>query len=280
MEIIVTAQELADEQLSEEHLAQAVQAIRSEGYVILADVVDPAHLDLLRARMTTDSQRLLADEQWGGAGHIPGHLQQGAPPFAPYLFRDIVANPWAIQVTTAVLGAGTYNRFYNGNANCPGSGTQPLHADAPHLWPNLASPHPAHALVVNVTLVDADETNGATEIWPGTHLLPFDSQSITPAMEAARRAVLPPVRANSRKGSIFIRDMRMWHRGVPNRSNEVRHMIAMVHQIKWVQRAAPLLFNCGCEAAFPAIEGFDHNVTFTEQPLEYLSTRTPTLINH
>ncbi len=279
MEIVITPQELAEAALTDAQLTQAVQAIRDEGYVILANAIEPAHLDLVRERMAADSQILLAAEKWGGAGRIPGHLQQGPPPFAPYVFRDIVANPWAIQVTTAVLGPGAYNRFYNGNANCPGSGTQPLHADTPHLWPNLATPHPAHALVINVTLVDATAANGATEIWPGTHLLPFEDQHISPAMEAARRAVVPPVRAISRKGSIVIRDMRLWHRGVPNQTAEVRHMIAMVHQIKWLAKPHALLFNCGCEAAFPSSETFDHNAAFTDQPLEYLTTRTPTIVS-
>ena len=279
MEIVVTSEEQANGQLSADHLQAAVSAIREDGYVVLADVIAPEHLDIVRERMVADSQTLIAAQKWGGAGRIEGHLQQGPPPFAPFIFRDIVANPFAIQVTTAVLGSGTYNRFYNGNANCPGSGTQPLHADAPHLWPDMAVPHPAHALVVNVTLVDATVENGATEIWPGTHCLPFNAQHITPEMEAARREKVPPVRALARKGSLVIRDMRMWHRGVPNHTAEVRHMIAMVHQIRWVQRSTPLLFNTGCEDAFPTMDGFDHNVEFTDQPLEYLFTRTPTIKN-
>ena len=278
MEIVITAEEVTNEQLSSAHLLEAVTSIRKNGYIILADIIDHKHLDIVREQMVRDSETLIASERWGGAGRVTGHLQQGPPPFAPYIFRDIVANPFAIQVTKAVLGPDCYNRFYNGNANSPGSGTQPLHADTPHLWPNLAIPHPAHALVVNVTLIDATEVNGATEIWPGTHLLPFNAQHISPEMEATRRRDVPPIRAVARKGSIVIRDMRMWHRGVPNQTAEIRHMIAMVHQIKWMQRSQPLLFNCGCEAEFPTIEGFDHNIEFTDQPLEYLFTRTPTIL--
>lgn len=277
MEIVVTPTERTAERLSAGHLADAIAAIYKDGYVILANVIDDAHLDIVRDRMALDSQQLIEAEKWGGAGRIVGHLQQGPPPFAPYIFRDIVANPFAIQVTTAILGAGAYNRFYNGNANCPGSGTQPLHADTPHLWPKLATPHPPHALVVNITLVDATEENGATEIWPGTHLLPFDGQHIAAEMAEKRRRVMPPMRALTSKGSILIRDMRMWHRGVPNYTNDVRHMIAMVHQIKWMQRPHQLLFNCGCEDEFPAIDGFDHNIEFTDLPLEYLFTRAPTI---
>lgn len=277
MQLDVTAGERAKAQLSAVHLLDAVQSIRKDGYVILANVIAPDHLDTIRERMAADSQELITAGKWGGAGSVAGHLQQGAPPFAPYIFRDIVANPFAIQVSKAVLGPGCYNRFYNGNANCPGSGTQPLHADTPHLWPNLEVPHPAHALVINVTLVDATSDNGATEIWPGTHLLPFDGQHISTDMEESRRHVMPPVQAIAPKGSIVIRDMRMWHRGVPNRTDEVRHMIAMVHQIRWMQRPHPLLFDQSCAAEFPPIADFEHNVEFTTEPLHYLYSRTPTI---
>jgi ectoine hydroxylase-related dioxygenase (phytanoyl-CoA dioxygenase family) len=278
MEIPITPQELTVATMTDTHLAQAVKAVREEGYVILADVINHDHLDTVRERMDADSQVLIKAQKWGGAGQIQGHLQQGPPPFAPYIFRDIVANPFVLQVSTAVLGEGAYNRFYNGNANTPGSGTQPLHADTPHLWPDLTVAHPAHSLVVNVTLIDVTAENGATEMWPGTHLLPMNGGRVSETMEAQRREIVPPVRAISRKGSILLRDMRMWHRGVPNHSPMIRHMIAMVHNIKWLQRPAALLFNRGCEAAFTDYPGFDHNVQFTDKPLEYLFTRTPTII--
>ncbi len=171
MEISPSLSEQTAQQLSPAHLQQAVQSLTEEGYVILRDVVDHDHLDMLLPRMTADSERLIAAEKWGGAGRLPGHLQQAPPPCAPYVFRDIVANPFAIQVTHSLLGDGMYNRFYNGNTNCPQSPMQPLHADAGHLWPDFAVAHPPASLIVNVTLVDVTEENGSTELWPGTHLL-------------------------------------------------------------------------------------------------------------
>lgn len=153
-----------------------------------------------------------------------------------------------------------------------------MHADTPHLWPDLTVAHPVHALVVNVTLMDVTAENGATEMWPGTHLIPMNGGRVMEIMEAQRREVVPPVRAVSGKGSILLRDMRMWHRGVPNHSNVVRHMIAMVHTIKWMQRSTPLLLNSGAETAFADYPGFDHNAQFTDQPLEYLFTRPPTVV--
>jgi ectoine hydroxylase-related dioxygenase (phytanoyl-CoA dioxygenase family) len=277
MEIIITPAEHSLGQMAEAKLAEAVQALLTDGYVVLADVIDHDHLDILRERMTADSQKLIEAEKWGGAGRVPGHLQQGPPPFAPFVFTDIVANPFAIQVTHAILGDGLYNRFYNGNANCPGSGTQPLHADGAHLWPNASVAHPPASLIVNICPVDVTEENGATELWPGTHLVPMKGQYVSPEAEAERRQLVPPVRATARKGSLVIREPRLWHRGVPNRADNVRHMIAMIHNISWLQRPGPLLFSSDCADAFPA-GLLDHNVEFTDKPLAYLFTRFPTII--
>jgi hypothetical protein len=276
LKITITPEERVREQMSDAHLAQAIEAIRTDGYVVLANVIDHEHLDVVRERMDADSKILLSAQKWGGAGRVEGHLQQGPPPFAPYVFRDIVANPFAIQVTHAFLGDGMYNRFYNGNANCPGSGVQPLHADGAHLWPSQEVAHPPASLIINVCPIDTTEENGATELWPGTHRIPMNGQHVSSEMEVQRREVTPPVRACAPKGSLLIRDPRLWHRGVPNHSNSVRHMIAMIHNIRWLERPHEMFFNTGCEEAFPAC-ALDHNAEFTDQPLEYLFTRTPTI---
>ena len=269
MEITLSTQERSAEALSPAHLDQAAAAIREEGFVVLEDIVAHDHLDQLRERMDQDSRRLIAAERWGGAGGLPGHLQQGPPPFAPYVHRDIVANPFVIQLSQALLGDGFFNGFYSGNSNCPGSGTQPLHRDADHLWPGLAQAHPPAQVVVNVSPHDVSEENGSVELWPGTHLITDVGSVVDAETEAARRAVAPPVRGNVRKGSVLMRDMRLWHRGVPNRSDRPRHMIAMIHNIRWLARRGPLTFGRGCESAFPD-GGLDHNAAFTDEPIDYL----------
>ena len=273
MEITISTEERSAEALSPAHLDQAVAAIRTEGYVVLEEIIAHDHLDPLRERMDQDSQRLIAAERWGGAGGLPGHLQQGPPPFAPFVHRDIVANPWVIQVSQALLGDGFFNNFYSGNSNCPGSGTQPLHRDSDHLWPGLAQAHPAAQVVVNVSPHDVSEENGSVELWPGTHLIADVGSVIDAETEAARRAVVPPVRGSARKGSVLIRDMRLWHRGVPNPSDRPRHMIAMIHNIRWFHRSRTVTIARGCESAFPDC-ALDHNAVFTDEPIDYLSLGT------
>ena len=185
---------------------------------------------------------------------------------APYIFRDVVSNPFVIQVTKGLLGDGLFNSFYNGNCNCPGSGTQPLHPDHPHLWPDMDVAHPPASLVVNICLVETTEENGAVELWPGSHL---NTKPLTDDNVAAQREKSPPIRGTAEKGSVLIRDMRVWHRGVPNHSDEIRHMIAMVHNKNWRVRNQTLQYGAGCESAFDSAD-LDHNATFTDDPIDYL----------
>ena len=262
MEITVQPKELATGKLSEAHAQQGVDAIRVNGYVILENVINHDHLDILRERMDADSQVLIKAEKWGGAGRLKGHLQQGPPPFAPYIFKDVVANPYVIQVTKALLGPGLYNNFYNGNTNCPGSTTQPLHRDGAHLWPDQKVAHPTTEVVVNISPQDTTEENGSVEIWPGSHL-EVGEHHIDEAQEEARRKICPPTRGNAKKGSVLIRDMRLWHRGVPNPSDKPRHMIALIYRVHWLKSNRRLKYKTGCEAAFENSD-LDHNAEFID----------------
>ena len=256
--------------LFKRNLSKAVEAIRTEGYVVIEDIVDTEHLSVLRMRMDEDSAVLIQDGKWGGAGQLIGHLQQGPPLCAPFVFQDVVANPIVIQVNTELLGDGIFNDFYNGNTNCPGSISQPLHRDGPVLWPGQTTPHPTAQLVVNIAPQEITEESGAIELWPGSHLNTVSEYPINEATQEEQRKISPPIRGCTKLGSVLIRDIRLWHRGVPNLSDHLRHMIAQVHTIHWYRRGKPLLFQTGCEDAFPEDCGLNHNVTFTKKPLDHL----------
>lgn len=111
--------------------------------------------------------------------------------------------------------------------------SQPVHSDADF-------DHPTHpfALVVNVPLTTMTPENGSTELWLGTHndSGPHvqaglhgerNSGRIKPSVLEKRRAIRPPCQPVVPKGSVAIRDLRLWHAGMGNRSNEVRVMLAM-----------------------------------------------------
>ena len=250
MRIQVTEAEHDSGVLTPEHQQAALEAFEEDGYVILGGVIDPVVLDALKPKLDEDTATLLERGEWGGAGQVPGHLQQSMPRSAKYIHRDIVANPLIIEITAAILGKGVHNHFYNGNTNMPGSKMQPLHRDANHLWRGHI--HPTASIVVNVSPVDVDENNGATEIWPGTHKIaePIESSAVPPETEKARREVVPPVRVISTKGDAVLRDIRLWHRGMPNNGLEGRHMIGMVHSASFYHHNTTIPVTAGAAHSF------------------------------
>jgi hypothetical protein len=277
VEIDVTAEEKKMEVLSEIHLKKACDALNTDGFVVLNNVVDHAHLDILHEKMREDLKKILALPVVPH-NFVWGNVQQDPPPFAPYMFRDVIANPWVIQVTHAMLGDGVFNDYYSGNTNLPGSKLQPAHTDFGQLWDHLEVAPPPARMAVNVALDDAMEENGSIELWPGTHL---DTQmvqgqdlKVPEDVLEARRKIAPPVRGNTKKGSMLIRDLRLWHRGMPNVSDKLRFMIAMIHNKVWFRKRWMPKYQKGCEAAFPEC-ALNHNATFVDGEIDYLTRNKP-----
>jgi len=267
--------ERAEQKLSPEHLAQAIDAVRNDGYVVLEKVVDEAHLDVLHERIVEDVKLLQARPDAPYNWHS-GNVQQDPPPFEPYLFRDVLVNEFVIQVTSAILGPGMTNVMYGGNTALPSTNRQPVHADVPHLWPAAVMDvaHPAHELVVNVLTVDVSPANGGTEIWPGTHkevaVGAGDDIEIPADLLETRRAVAPPFQATFPRGSMMIRDIRLWHAGMPNHTDEARPMIAMIHRAGFLSHDTPLRFPTS------ARELLEHPVlrqaaVYTDEPIDHIN---------
>lgn len=268
----ITPEEVEGRKMRAEHLRAAVEAVHTDGFVVLNRVVDLAHLDALRDRMLEDLEALRSRKDapfnWNR-----GNIQQDPPPFPPYLFRDVLLNDAVVAVTKALLGPGLRNSLYSGNTALPSRERQPVHADSGQLWPHLKVAHPPHRLVVNVPVVDMTPENGSTEIWPGTHLdtsvsVQDDIKAPVEAVER-RRAVVPPFQPTVRRGGVLIRDIRLWHAGMPNLTDQPRPMIAMIHNANWLKLKKPLLFPVGTEAFFEGSDLITH-ARFVEGPIDYI----------
>ena len=275
-----TAAERAAERFGDTTLQRAVTALQADGYVVIDGVIDHSHLDRLQDRMSADLEKVRALPPVPH-NFVWGNIQQTPPPDADLVFRDVMANPFVCQVTRAVLGPGAFNNTLTGNTNVPGSGLQPVHVDDGQLWPNLSVAHPPARLVVNVPLSGTTEENGAIELWPGTHLdthMVIGNNIRVPEEHVeARRAVRAPLRGHTRKGAVLIRDMRLWHRGTPNRSEAPRFMIAMIHTVAWYRRGsraelaqecAPVFAGCPIENVIPLVPAPKDHLT-GNRPYDY-----------
>ena len=113
----------------------------------------------------------------------------------------------------------------------PGSSVQNVHRDCAQLFPELQVALPPVLIVVNYSLDEFTVENGATEIWPGSHqTLNDDLDEIStlrvgvdrPAHSPSQQTLMPA-------GSIVVRDMRTWHRGMANTTDKTRTMLSLVY---------------------------------------------------
>lgn len=270
--IRVTQEEIARRALSSAHLEKAVQAILADGFVVLEDIVDQSHLDVLHERMLEDVQLLIKRDDAPFNWNI-GNVQQDPPPFPPYLFQDVLLNDLVIDVTAAILGTPVKNTMYGGNTCMPSAHRQPVHADTSHLWPRLEVAHPPVHLVVNIPTVDVSAENGSTEIWPGTHrdvtITAGKDIKIPHDVLEKRRAEAPPIQPSFRRGGVLIRDMRLWHAGMPNHTDHPRPMLAMIHVPAWLDTGFPLTFPVETQKFFEHAR-LRTCARFVEEPIDHI----------
>jgi ectoine hydroxylase-related dioxygenase (phytanoyl-CoA dioxygenase family) len=220
----LTDAEKASGALSPERLQEAVQTFNDVGYVVIEDAYDLAFLETVRVAYEVELERFIASK--GGLAALEGktfgknHIGFFPPLNLPLADSQLAAQPVAVQLMKALLGDDLQCAFFHTNTALPGSGIQPVHRDTAHL---MGVPHPVATLVLNIPLCDFTIANGATEVWPGSHLT-------LGTVDNDRAAAFPSARTEVPVGSFILRDMRMWHRGMPNDADYPRTMYAIVYE--------------------------------------------------
>jgi len=237
----VTGEEVERGRLSEEALHMTQMRLKIQGYVVLEGLLQEATLRAIKLRFDE-----LLEEFAKATDPNRGASRYGMPlPFEePFATEELVANPVVLQILRSVLGENIVCSYLASDTPLPGSSYQHAHSDVDPLFPEKDIALPPFAYVVNVPLVDFRPDNGPLEIWPyGTHLIPdTDLTPIADFTHIEERLASPLGRMAEEMGgeqllasagSVVIRDLRMWHRGTPNRSDSPRPMIAMVFNRSW-----------------------------------------------
>lgn len=252
--------------------AEAVEAIRINGFVVVKKAISNEPLALLRERMDRDTEELLAYcDSIGGNPRDRGHLQQGPPLSRDFMFDEVAMNRYVINICTALYDEQPHLTFYNGNTNCPGSTTQHLHMDGVHRTQEPDPVEPTFSVVVNIPPGPMNEANGAIQLWPGSHMIrPWNAErGVSPEQQDERSQIAPPLQPCTEIGDVLIRDVRLWHRGVPNPSDRPRHMIALIFSNDATPFHHRLRFEKGCEEI---LEGHpaDANAQYIDDVSDYL----------
>lgn len=227
----VSLEEIKKNKLDAETLNIAVRILNEAGYVVLEKVLPLKLMKNIRSVLEKRHEK---------------NGEEITLMSMPFLDPRIIDNPLAMQIIKEVMG----DKFFSylpygfntttrdaryGTVNGEESDTQWIHRDSSQLFPGFPIALPVSKIVVNIPLVDFTVENGCTELWPGSHLIvdpPVDINDPYHAYNVCseeRAAALPSVRLIMPAGSVVVRDMRCWHRAMPNHTDEIRTMIAIVY---------------------------------------------------
>jgi ectoine hydroxylase-related dioxygenase (phytanoyl-CoA dioxygenase family) len=223
-------------------VAEGVAFLHRDGIVVLENAIDTAHLDTLNAILSKEALEIAQDPNHHfNFGKETQNIDQAPPPSKDLMFKDVWCNPFAAAILAGMLGPRPVVHYANGNTALKATGRQPVHSDCEFEHPNFP-----FAMVVNINLVDTSPENGATELWLGSHHCSNpDDHAVDGDLEASlqikqelvevRRKHSPPIQTTTKKGSLIIRDLRLWHAGMPNKTVEPRVMLAFVLEPAWYQ---------------------------------------------
>ena len=227
----ISSVERDKDQLNSSTLAQGTKSLNDAGYVVLENLFSASWTRKIRQALNEELEnkyRGRSDELENANNH--GGIE--APLRMPFIDPKIIENPIIFQMLKQALGSNFFGHLpYGCNTAFPGSKRQNVHRDSGHIFPEIESPMPPLLIVVNIALDDFTANNGATEIWPGSHrLVDADAEeSKTLRIPEHRYTKLKSTKTLMKAGSVIFRDMRTWHRGMPNSTSKSRSMLTLVY---------------------------------------------------
>lgn len=210
-----------------------------DGYIVFENVLTADQLTSVR-----DALAPYLEKDITGRNEFEGHKSNriyamlGKSP----VFADLVTHPLALAFVEADLGRACLLSACLAINLHPGETAQPWHFDDSHYqWPR---PRPSLGVSTFWAIDAMTETNGATEILPGSHLWPEDhiegavaEEDFAPALsrkgdpgarDDAMKVVLPA-------GSLMLAKGTLWHRGGANRSDAPRLIITPQYCSGWTR---------------------------------------------
>ncbi|MCB9650411.1 MAG: phytanoyl-CoA dioxygenase family protein [Deltaproteobacteria bacterium] len=231
VEVQVAPDDLRRGRLGRAQLAEAEAAYRAHGLVTLHKAFDPAFIRRLEVAYAARFGGCSEDELARLGSRVGDERWMLSLPFEdPFDGPELYAPALLMPLLHRLLGEAVVLSSYCAVTSFPGAGPQHLHLDHPLLFPEdeQASLHlPPYATTVVIPLLDLDEKNGGTMVWPGSH-------RATPSFwKRVTRGT--PLRLPA--GSAFLMDYRLLHRGEANPGHLPRPVLYLVYARPWFRDA-------------------------------------------
>ena len=213
-----------------------------EGYLIIENVLDQENVDAVRSALKPyiDADITGRNDFEGLKSNRVYALLDKDP-----IFADLVTHPLALAFAERELGASCLLSACLAINLHPSESVQPWHYDDSHL--EIPRPRAAFGVSTFWAIDETTETNGATEIIPGSHiwddtninggdrLASFSDKNIKDVGDdpAAR---LDAVKATMPAGSFMVAKGTLWHRGGANKSDKSRLIITPQYCPGWARQ--------------------------------------------
>ncbi len=223
-------------------LAEHHQALKTNGYCVIENLLDPETLSRLQTRFEEQAvaERALRTGQ-NHANNARGNQWIGMLLNKGSIFLELIDHPVTTELIAGVLGQDYTISAFDGHIQHPGSDAMGAHID--QWWMPTPTPagepadpasditrsmgdtrqpvysnkalNPAVAASVMFMISDFTEANGGTRVYPGSHL-----SERQPEPEWQSSAGWVPVTAPA--GSVMVFDGRIWHAAGANTTGRQR----------------------------------------------------------
>ena len=230
--------------LGANEVEKAKEVFYRDGFVVIHDALNQEQLTRLKAGVDREIHQLLTNDRNRQGNRGSHRYSFGSASRTGQLMHCpewtmLLDLPTVTPILTAIFESDQYIARGGGGDFClPGAvAYQPLHSDMSdriqyehkgrkHTHGAFHDPRsklnyrdlPAPFICCNFLLQDATPLNGPTRQVPGTQNSQAPIPSLSDEPEWMRLSTVNPAPA----GSVMIRDVRAWHGGTPNLSNEVR----------------------------------------------------------
>ncbi len=229
----------------------AVELFRRDGFVVIADVLDSARVEILATGCAEVAAAILALDD-GREGNRGSHRYSfgGSSLTRSQLHRPewqmLLDLPVVDEVVAGIFGSPDYVlRAASGDFCLPGAVEyQRLHSDVQDWRDAAATPFsafhdprgqltvrdlPCPYVCVNFLPQDVTRRNGPTRQIPGTQHARTPIPTLAEEPEWMRLSTVCPAPA----GAVMIRDVRAWHGGTPNVSDAIRSIPNLEFYAPW-----------------------------------------------
>jgi ectoine hydroxylase-related dioxygenase (phytanoyl-CoA dioxygenase family) len=237
--------------LEPHEVERAVRIFHRDGFVVVRDALTPQQLATLRTASDDVMAQIVALDPDRSGNRGPHRYSFGGSSLTRSMlhlpaWQMLVDLPTVTPIVSAIFGSDEYVlRAASGDFCLPGAvGYQPLHADMRDWIDASTTPFssffdprghlsvrdlPTPYVCVNFLTRDSTPLNGPTRQIPGSQHSRAPIPTLAEEPEWMRLSTVCPAPA----GSVQIRDVRAWHGGTPNVSDEPRAIPNLEFYAPW-----------------------------------------------